>query len=256
MSSTRRVKFGCITLIGNNWIRPVQKRLHSENSRRLLGIVGSLGMHPITRLSIPVRRLFVFLAISKGPVERAVAAARLWPDRTDQVARSNLRRTLFQAPAGWILCDADDLVLDADIDLTAARASALRGVSGAQLVFEEITALTEDILPGWHEDWLIPTQDSFRLLRVQALETACRTLSASGQFALAIQAGAAAVLAEPLNESAAEALILAHLAQRNRFQAVQCYRALAERLGEELGVEPDPQLSCKLKAIVGGLPLH
>lgn len=232
------------------------KHMQSEKGRRLLGIVGSMGMHPIARLSIPVRRLFVLLAISNGPVERALAAARLWPDRTDQVARSNLRRTLFQAPAGWIRSNGDDLALDADLDLTEARASALRAISGAQLDFEEITALSEDILPGWHEEWLIPMQESFRLLRVQALETACRTLSEDGQYALAIQAGTAAVTAEPLNESAAEALILAHLAQRNRFQAVQCYRALAARLVQELGVAPDPQLRRRLEAMVGALHIH
>ena len=56
---------------------------------------------------------------------------------------------------------------------------------------------------------------------------------------------ATAVAAEPLRESAAEALIDAHLAQRNRHQAVQCFRRLEQRLDEELGVEPDPALAAR-----------
>jgi DNA-binding SARP family transcriptional activator len=46
-----------------------------------------------------------------------------------------------------------------------------------------------------------------------------------------------------LRESAAEAVIDAHLEQRNRYQAVQCFRSLAQRLGDELGIEPDPMLA-------------
>jgi hypothetical protein len=41
------------------------------------------------------------------------------------------------------------------------------------------------------------------VLPVQALEATCRTMALSGQHALATQAGAAAIAAEPLRESAA-----------------------------------------------------
>jgi len=71
-------------------------------------------------------------------------------------------------------------------------------------------------------------------------------MAASGHHALATQAGAAAVAAEPLRESAVEALIEAHLAQRNRYEAVRCYRSLARRLERELGVSPDQSLAERL----------
>ena len=74
-------------------------------------------------------------------------------------------------------------------------------------------------------------------------------MAASGSHALATQAGAAAIAAEPLRESAAEALINAHLAQRNRYEAAQCFRTLAKRLHDELGVSPDPSLTKRLVAI-------
>ncbi len=130
-----------------------------------------------------------------------------------------------------------------------AHRVAARALDGQPLTFDEITLLSDDILPGWHEEWALPAQEAFRLLRVQALEAACRTMAASGSHALAIQAGAAALAAEPLRESAAEALIEAHLAQRNRYEAMQCFRSLAQRLDEELGVLPDPSLAERLTAI-------
>ena len=53
-------------------------------------------------------------------------------------------------------------------------------------------------------------QDAFRLLRVQALEAACRTMAASGNYALATQAGAAAIAAEPLRNPLPKHCITAH----------------------------------------------
>ena len=117
---------------------------------------------------------------------------------------------------------------------------------------DEIALLSNDILPGWHEEWVLPAHEAFRLLRVQALEVACRTMAASGSHTLAIQAGAAAMAAEPLCEFAAEALINAYLAQRNRYQAVQVFRLFAKRLYDELGVAPDPSLAKR----VGGIGLN
>ena len=142
-----------------------------------------------------------------------------------------------------------DLILDADTDFARARLAAGRAISGEALTLEEIALLSNDLLPGWHEDWLIGAQDSFHLLRVQALEAACRTMVASGNLVLATQAGAAAVAAEPLSESAVEALISAHLGQHNRHQAAQCFKSLEQRLRTELGVSPDPALTERLVAV-------
>ena len=74
-------------------------------------------------------------------------------------------------------------------------------------------------------------------------------MTKSGNYVLATQAGAAAVAAEPLSESAVEALISAHLGQHNRHQAAQCFRSLEQRLRKELGVTPDPALSDRLVAV-------
>lgn len=215
----------------------------------MVGIVGRLGVHPMVRLSLPARRILAYLALRGQPVARGVASADLWPDVIDEIGRANLRRALWHLPRGWVDAVGDELVLEAECDLARARQVAGRALGGEPLSFDEIALLSEDILPGWHEEWVLPAQDAFHLLRVQALEAACRTMAAAGSHALATQAGAAAVAAEPLRESAAEALISAHLAQRNRYEAAQCFRTLARRLRDELGVAPDPALSRRLVGI-------
>jgi DNA-binding SARP family transcriptional activator len=200
----------------------------------------------MVRLPLPARRILAYLALCSEPVQRSVASANLWPDAPEDVGRSNLRRALWNTPADWIESRGDELLLNAASDLTQAEDAAARAIGGEQLGLDEIRLLSNDILPGWHEEWVIAAQERFRLLRVQALETACRTMIDLGHFTLATQAGAAAVAAEPLRESAVEALIEAHLAQRNRFEALRCYRSLAQRLEAELGVMPDPALAARL----------
>lgn len=217
---------------------------------RLIAVIGSLGVRPMLKLSIPARRLLAYLALRGGSVERPVAAAELWIDCSEETARANLRRALWQVPRHWIDTVGDMLVLDADCDLPEARACAGRAIEGQRLTFDEIDILCRDILPGWHEEWAIAAHEEFRMLRVQALEAACRTLSAQANHALAVQAGAAAVAAEPLRESATSALIEAHLAQHNRFEAVRCFRALKQRLQDELGVAPEPYLTERMDHLV------
>jgi len=215
----------------------------NPSAQRRVAIVGRLGVYPMVKLSLAGRRLLAYLALQRQSVRRGVASAELWPDMTDEAGRANLRRALWRLPRGWVDAFGDELVLDAESDLADAHRTAARALAGEPLTLGEIEVLSNDILPGWHDDWVLTAQETFRLLRVQALEAACRTMAASGAHALATQAGAAAVAAEPLRESAAEALIEAHLAQRNRYEAAQCFRSLAHRLHVELGVLPDPALT-------------
>ena len=213
---------------------------------RLIAVIGRLGIRPMAKLSIPARRLLVYLALRGGSAPRPVAAAELWPDCPEDVGRANLRRALCQVPREWIGVVGDILSLESECDLQQARQCAARALEGQRLTFDEIEMLCGDILPGWYDEWVIDAHNHFRRLRIQALEAACRTLAAQANYALAVQAGAAAVAAEPLCESANEALIDAHLAQHNRFEAARCFEALTRVLRDELGVSPRPELAARM----------
>ena len=218
-------------------------------NERLIAIVGRLDVRPVVRLSLPARRLLAYLALRGMPVTRSRAACELWPDAPEETGRANLRRSLWHLPPGWTETIGDEIFLDAECDLPRAHRVAAFALAGEAMTFDEIELLSNDILPGWHDEWVMPSQNSFRMLRVQALEAACRTMTRTEYFALATQAGSAALVAEPFRESAAEALIEAHLAQRNRYEAVQCYRDLAKRLADELGILPDVALTQRMDAI-------
>lgn len=211
-----------------------------------VAVLGRLGIHPRVKLTLPARRLIAYLALHDAPVSRAHAAAAMWPDVPEQHGRSNLRRSLWQVPDGWIAADADEVELCARVDYLEARGVADDAVGGAPLSLGDVRMLSEDLLPGWHEEWVTPAQDAFRLLRVQALEAGCRTMSRAHEHAIAAQAGLAALAAEPLCESAASALLDAYLRQGNRYAAIRLYREFCATLREELGVAPDTALSARM----------
>jgi DNA-binding SARP family transcriptional activator len=58
-----------------------------------------------------------------------------------------------------------------------------------------------------------------------------------------------AIGAQPMRESAHQALLRAHICQGNRFEALQHYSEFTQMLERELGVPPSPETS----AIMAGL---
>ncbi|WP_158670622.1 transcriptional regulator, partial [Bradyrhizobium guangdongense] len=160
---------------------------------RKVAILGRLGVYPMVRLSLPARRLLAYLALQGRPVSRTAAAGNLWLDLPEDAGRANLRRALWHVPRGWIEAVGDELALSADVDFARAQAVAAHALRGEALTYEDIVLLSNDVLPGWHEEWLLAGQEAFRLLRVEALEAACRMMTTAGDLALAAQAGMAAL---------------------------------------------------------------
>jgi DNA-binding SARP family transcriptional activator len=70
----------------------------------------------------------------------------------------------------------------------------------------------------------------------------CERLTAVGSYARAVEAGLAAVAAEPLRESAHRALVKVHLAEGNLAEAVRQFQFYRRILQEELGLSPSPQM--------------
>lgn len=222
-------------------------------SARHVRLIGGLSVEPASRLTVPARRLLVFLALRPGPVQRWVVAEALWRGQPESQARASLRRAIWHLGEEWLRLEGDALWVTATVDVVAARVAAEQALRGEMLARESVALLTIDILPGWNDEWLIPFQEEFHELRVRALEMACRTLVQSGDLPLATQAGTAAVAAEPLRESAVEAVVIAHLAEGNRYEAVRCYRSLARLLRTELDVGPNHELTERLAHF--GLPV-
>ena len=200
------------------------------------------------------QRLLGFLALHDRLLPRTYVAGTLWPEVQTRRANANLRAGLWRLPAPCrtvIDLSAQHLQLapSVTVDFRAAAARAQRLLDHAEGCTERDLGsaarldLSNDLLPTWYDDdWVLVERERFHQLRLHALEALCERLAAAGRYGEAVDAGLAAVAAEPLRESAHRALIKAHLAEGNQGEAGRQYNLCRHLLREELGVEPSAKL--------------
>ncbi|MGH2720933.1 MAG: AfsR/SARP family transcriptional regulator [Actinomycetota bacterium] len=219
---------------------------------RLLGRFGlsSCGSEvPVARGS---QRLLAYLAVRRGPVPRMVVAGTLWPAVGEAHAYSALRSALARFDAtsrSAVVVDDRDLALAPRVlvDLWDAEALAHRLLDGAATGpgdgrLGSAAVLADDLLPGWYEDWALVEAESWRQLRLHALEALAASLTADGSFGNAALAALTAIRADPLRESPRAALIRVHLAEGNPSEARTEFARYSELLARELHLEPTDRL--------------
>jgi DNA-binding SARP family transcriptional activator len=213
-------------------------------------------------------RLLAALALQSRPTPRAVLAELLWPERAPDRSRANLRSVIWRLPGGarelvreQRACLELDRAVEVDVDVlidrcrhlihappdpaawTAADADAVRWGFGDE-------DLLVDLLPTWDEDWVLADRARLRQVRLHALEALAELLVRSGRLTEAVDAAAAALRHEPLRETAAVALVSAHLAGGNVAEAHRVFRDYRDELHRELGLEPSSRLLSLLPEIL------
>ncbi|MCX4834677.1 transcriptional regulator [Streptomyces sp. NBC_01016] len=198
------------------------------------------------------QRLIALLALQERPLSRACVADALWPSGRPDRAGANLRSCLWRVNrrcGPLIETSAQHLSL-ADgvaVDVRAVSRQAHRLLEGPDPCEDCLTAatladLSLDVLPDWYDEWVLVEREQFHQLRLHALEAMSGRLVAVGRYGVAVDAGLAAVRAEPLRESSHRAVIRAHLAAGNDWEAARQYVRCCRALHRELGIEPSPAL--------------
>jgi DNA-binding SARP family transcriptional activator len=215
----------------------------------------------LVSLPVPAQRLLAFVALRDRPVQRTHAAETLWLDSTEQHACGSLRSALWRLRRpGYELIEltsgrlrlATRVVVDVRVLMAWARGvlDTADRFTGESPGFSGLGhAAFGDLLPDWYDDWLVVEREQLRELRVRALERVCERQTELGRFPHAIEAGLAAVHAEPLRESAHRCVIGVHLAEGNQAEALREYRLYRDLLHKELALEP----SARMKDLVAGL---
>lgn len=208
------------------------------------------------RLPGSLQRLVAFLALQERPVPRQRAAFTLWPGASEAHARGSLRVALFRLRSACresVLDEGRELGLRAGVEVDVRRVLALAGRVGAGIDDgEELAALLQggELLPDWHDDWVLVERERFHELRGQALEALSDRHLRAGAVARAREVALAAVQADPLRESSRRALIRAQLEDGNRADALAHYRQFGELL-RQFGLTPSPQLHELVRGLVG-----
>lgn len=195
------------------------------------------------------QRLVALLAVSERPLSRGVVAAKLWPDVVNARANASLRAALWSFPhhdASPIVIENNVLSLDRSIVLDFVEAKQLANaiIDGTYRCGTSASEgdLQEDLLPSWPDEWLSTERERYRQLRLHALDALCILHAREGRYAKAIAAGLASVSSEPTRESAHRALMIAHIQEGNRMEAIRQYHAYLAMARSEMGIGPSDLL--------------
>ncbi|TDE58902.1 SARP family transcriptional regulator [Nonomuraea mesophila] len=213
-------------------------------------------------LSSGSERLLAYLALNRTTVTRAVMAAQMWPGAAERRAQASLRSALARLDGGGralLRVDSSGLGLcpEVGVDVEEARALALRLLDPLEPPGDDdvctgsIRRLSDGLLPGWYDEWVLAASDEWHQLRLHALEALSGLFLKAGRFAEAVSAASVAVRAEPLRESACAALVDAHLAEGNQAEALRHFQVFERNLSDELGITPTPRLH---ERVAGLLP--
>ncbi|MEV6279915.1 bacterial transcriptional activator domain-containing protein [Nocardia sp. NPDC051832] len=206
-------------------------------------------------------RLLALLALRPGPVDRRCAGGLLWPVVAEQRASGNLRSALWRLRAAGLdlVCsDQRALSLRAEVvvDAHLVGAWACRLMQGtaraADLPLDPAVDQALELLPGWHDDWVIIERERLRHRVLHAVESVSRQFCRAGRYAEGVDAAMLAVGADPMRESAQRVLIEAHLAEGNVGEARRAFGVFRRMILRELGVPPSAELSALL-AVPGHL---
>jgi DNA-binding SARP family transcriptional activator len=236
----------------------VEDRSDTGTELQLLGRFALSRDGRAVSLPATAQRLLAYLALHGGTAPRAEVAEALWLDAVGDHAAASLRTTLWRMPRprGGPLVDADaggvslptTVVLDVQrlqVALDGALDDPLSAPAGVDAQLER------ELLPGWYDEWVLVERERHRQFRLHALEDRCRALTAAGSHARALQAGLAAVAAEPLRESAHRCVVAVHVAEGNAAEALRQYGVCRDLLARELGVAPSERFRAEVAGLIG-----
>jgi DNA-binding SARP family transcriptional activator len=228
-----------------------ERRLHIHEApdALVLGLTGEFHLFVADRpLAVPhtVERLLAFLALTGRTVSRTTLAGSLWLGPSEEKAANNLRTTLWRlrrAGAPLVTTYQDRVALSSAVSVDVAELSALSqrlAHAPSPQDFERLPLLFDcgELLPDWDEDWVVADRERFRLLRLQALESAACALMERRHLVGALLAALAASRADPLRESARRLVIQLHIREGNVAEALRSYEEFRRLLWLELRIEP------------------
>jgi DNA-binding SARP family transcriptional activator len=215
---------------------------------------------PVALTSSRAQSLLAYLALRHGtPQRRDRVAFLLWPESTDQQARTNLRHvlhTLRGAIPGadrYLHATAQTLALrDVSADVPAFDAAVAKAAGGDAT--EALRAAADlyvgDLLDGWYDDWVAVERDEYRRRMTAALARVVPLLEAAGDLDAAVRYAEQARTLDRLAEAPYRTLIRLHDVQGDRARAIRVYHECVATLEDELGVGPSQETRALYEALL------
>jgi DNA-binding SARP family transcriptional activator/tetratricopeptide (TPR) repeat protein len=209
-------------------------------------------------------QLLAYLLLNRGAtVSRDYLAFLFWPDDTEDAARTKLRSSLFDLsralpPANegqpWISADGTSIRWNAEADVSVDVDEFDAAV--AEREHEAAVHLYDgDLLQGLYDEWLLAPRERLRGAYLSALSGVISEARRAMNYPMAISHAKRLLLEEPLREDAARRLMALRYEAGDRAGALDEYARFADRLREELGIEPMPETATLHATILSNEPL-
>ncbi|MEM8962998.1 MAG: BTAD domain-containing putative transcriptional regulator [Acidobacteriota bacterium] len=206
-----------------------------------------------------VRALFVYLLRHPDRVfSREHLATLLWPERSDDAARRNLRQAVYNLKSALAKVTDESPVatprggqlqrnpaFSCWVDVGAFEQALDRGHHDPQGLLDAVRLYRGDFLgtispkdSDGFEEWARTERERLRDAAIQALSTLIDSYSARGEVRLGIEYARRLVDLDAYSEDAHSQLMRLYALSGRRSRALAQYQTLTELLASELGVEP------------------
>jgi pentatricopeptide repeat protein len=216
-----------------------------------------------SRLAIPTRNaqsLFAYLVINTGKAHRREKLAGiLWPDSSEENARSNLRHELWRLRktldiGGETLFRIDDLTIafnpdrEYSLDIDILENPPLEGSTADELI-RSLSIYQGELLPGFYEEWVFAERQRLHALFEAKIARLLEILQAEGRWSEIPDWGTRWIGMGQWPEPAYRALMSAYANTGDTSKAVAMYERLTRGLQKEMGVKPSEQTQALYKRI-------
>ncbi|MCB9432502.1 MAG: tetratricopeptide repeat protein [Ardenticatenaceae bacterium] len=216
--------------------------------------------------SANVQGLLIYLAMqAKRPFPRETLAALFWPDEPEDVARQNLRQSLYQlrkvlgeqAQVPFLLVNRQSVQFNPDSDYRLDVDRFIVAIA-AEDWQTAVSIYTGELLPGFtcdsleFEEWLLHQREQLHRQALDALYRLGEQRLAVQDFAAAQAAARRQLAFEPWREEAHRQLMLALAQNGERSAALAQFDSCRQILAAELGTEPSGETTAVYEKILAG----
>jgi predicted ATPase/DNA-binding SARP family transcriptional activator len=217
-------------------------------------------------LVIPSRNaqsLFTYLVLNAGKrFRREMLAGLLWPDSSEDSARSNLRHELWRLRKAMDVADESYFIVD---DLTIAfnthfqysldvqrfeQVSVMK--STEENLIEALSIYHGDALPGFYDEWVFVERNRLHALFETKINRLLELYQIGERWTEMLDWAMRWIEVETWSEPAYRALITAYANTGDLTKALASYERLRQGMQKDLGIKPSEQTQTLLKRLKAG----
>ncbi|MBV9645839.1 MAG: AAA family ATPase [Candidatus Eremiobacteraeota bacterium] len=190
--------------------------------------------------------LLAYLLLHRDAVlARDFLSYLLWPDDTEESARTKLRATLYDLqgvlpPAldgHWVVLEGTNVRWNTDAEVTVDVEDFERALAQPNGAQDAVALYSGDLLEGLYDEWIIPPRERLRSTYLGALAQVVSHARRRLDFPCAITHAKRLLEMDSLREDVARRLIALKYEAGDRAGALEEYDRFERRVRDELGIE-------------------